>query len=74
MKEKILEILGDIHPDVDFENEEGLIEKGILDSFDMVTLVMEINEAFDVEVGVIHMIPENFDSLQNIINLVESMS
>lgn len=73
VKETILELLSDIHPDVDFEGEEKLIEDGILDSFDMVTLVMEMNEAFDIEIGVIHMIPENFDSVQSMVTLVESL-
>ncbi|MGI6752088.1 MAG: acyl carrier protein [Anaerovoracaceae bacterium] len=74
MKETILEILADIHPDVDFENEENLIEDGVLDSFDMVTLVMELNDAFDIEIGVIHMIPENFNSVQAMVTLIESLN
>lgn len=74
MKEKLLEVLSDLHPDVDFEEEQRLMEDGILDSFDMVTLVMELNETFDIEIGVIHMIPENFNSLQTMMELVESLS
>ena len=45
--EKLIEILKELHPDVDFENEEGLIDNGILDSLDIVTLVTEIDAEFD---------------------------
>ena len=47
--EELLEILGELRPDVDFENETALITDGILDSFDIVALVGELNDAFDIE-------------------------
>ena len=46
--EDLLEILRSLHPDVDFETEEYLIDKGILDSMDIVSLISEINDAFEV--------------------------
>ena len=48
--ETLLEILAELHPDVDFETEEHLIDNKILDSFDIVTIVAEINSEYDVAI------------------------
>ena len=69
--EKLLEILGKIKPDVDFKTAENLIEDGILDSFDIVTLVAQISDEFDVEISVKDIIPENFYSAETIYKLIE---
>ena len=60
--EELLCILREIHPDVDFETCESLIDDQILDSIDIVTLVAEISDAFDVEVPPEALVPENFNS------------
>ena len=69
---ELLEILSDLHPEVDFETETGLIDKKILDSFDIVTLVTEIDDAFDVQISAEELIPENFNSAQALYALIES--
>lgn len=71
--EELMEILEQLRPDVDFENETGLIDNGILDSFDIVSLVGELNEAFDIEIQPNDLIPENFNSAQAILELVEKL-
>ena len=71
--EDLLEILTDLHPDVDFETEDQLIDGGILDSFDIVTLISEISENFDVTISAEHIIPENFNSAQAIYELIEKL-
>ena len=48
--EELMEILNDLHPDVDFETEERLVDDKILDSFDIVSLIAEINEAYDIAI------------------------
>ncbi len=68
----LLEILNDLHPEVDFETESGLIDKKILDSFDIVTLVTEIDDTFDVQISAEELIPENFNSAQALYALIES--
>ncbi len=73
MMEDLLEILRDLHPDIDFEKEEGLIDDGILDSFDIVTLISEIGENFDVTISAEHIVPENFNSAQAIYALIEKL-
>lgn len=71
--EELLEILKDMHPDVDFENETGLIDGGILDSFDIVTLIGEISENFDVTISAEHIVPENFNSATAIYELIKKL-
>ena len=60
--EKLLEILRDLHDDVDFEAEEALIDDGILDSLDIVAIVTEVTSEFDVRIPPEEIIPENFNS------------
>lgn len=71
--EKLLEILEDLHPDVDFETEEHLIDNKILDSFDIVTIVAEIDAEHDVAIPAEELIPENFNSAKALYALVEKL-
>lgn len=71
--EKLLEILEDLHPDVDFETEEHLIDNKILDSFDIVTIVAEIDAEYDVAIPAEELIPENFNSAKALYALVEKL-
>ena len=68
--EKLLELLRELHDDVDYENEESLVDDGILDSLDTVTLVTEINERFDVSIPAEEIIPENFNSAKALWTLI----
>ena len=70
---KIIEILRDIRPGVDWENENDLIDSGLLDSFDMITLVSELNDAYKVSMGLEHLEPENFNSIEAIAALLTSL-
>lgn len=71
--EKLYEILNDIRPDVDFQTEDKLIDNGILDSFDIITIVSEINDAFDVEINVADLVPENMNSAKAMWELVNRL-
>lgn len=71
--EQLLKILKELRPDVDFEEKKALIDDGILDSFDIVALVGEIDEAFDVQIGVEDLVPENFNSTEAIMALVNRL-
>ena len=68
-----MEILDELHPDVDFETEEHLIDNKILDSFDIVTLVAEIDAEYDVAIPAEELIPENFNSAKALYALVEKL-
>lgn len=69
-REKLEEILLDMHPDIDFRKEEALVDDKILDSFDLVNLVVEIGEVFDVEVTPEDFIRENFNSLERLCKMI----
>ena len=71
--EKLLEILRDIHDDVDFETEEALVDDGILDSLDIVAIVTEVNSEFDVSIPPEEIIPENFNSAAAIWALISRL-
>lgn len=71
-KGKLLVILKDACPDIDFENENALIDDGLLDSFDIVTIVSDVVDAFGVKINVDDLEPENFNSMNAIAELIES--
>lgn len=72
MKEKIISILSEIRPEFDFTEENlNFIEQGMLDSFDVVTLVDALDTEFNIVIDGIDILPENFSSINNIIILLE---
>ncbi len=68
--EELLNILNDLHPDVDFAAEEHLIDNMILDSMDIVSLITEISEVFDVTITARDIVPENFNSAKALYELI----
>ena len=68
--ESLLKILAEIRPDVDFEHNNELVDSGEQDSFDIVTLVGELCDAYDIEIGADEIVPENFNSVEAIMALV----
>lgn len=71
--DKLIRILMELEPDVDYEREDALIDGGILDSFDIVTLVAEIDEAFGVEIPAEALIPEHFNSAKALYALIRRL-
>ena len=71
--EKLLELLKGVRPDVDFENETALIDDGLLDSFDVVSIISEIDDVFGVQIRINELDPENFNSAESIWNLVQEL-
>ena len=71
--ETILDILKDLHEDVDFETCTTLIDDGILDSFDIISIITEINSEFGVAIPADKIIPENFNSAKALAELVEEL-
>ena len=70
MKDKLMEILNELRPDVDFETCTTLIDDGVLDSFDLVSLIGELTDAFEVEISFDDIEPENFNSVENMLDLL----
>jgi len=71
--EALLKILEELHPEVDFRTENALIDDKILDSFDIITLITEINEEFGVRIPVDEIVPENFNSAEAIYKLIQKL-
>ena len=71
--EKLIKILEEIKPGVDFKAEENLVENHILDSLSVVRLVGELNDEFNIEITPIDIVPENFKSVSSIQSLIERL-
>lgn len=67
---RLVNILHSLHPEVDMFREEGLMDKGILDSFDIITIVAEVDEAYAVTIPPEELTAENFNSAQALYALV----
>ena len=70
---ELLEILENLHPEVDFDTCTTLIDDKILDSFDIITIISEINEEFDVVIPAEEIVPDNFNSAQALYALVKKL-
>lgn len=71
--DELLEILKEAKPEVDFATETKLIDGGVLDSFDVVQLVMKLNDAFDIEIGAEEIVPENFNSAESLWAMIQRL-
>ena len=70
---ELLEILNEIDDTIDYETETGLIDDHLLDSFAIISLVSELEEAFDLSIDAAEMTPENFNSAANLWKMVERL-
>ena len=71
--EKLLDILNQIRSDIDYENENALVDDGILDSFDIVSIVSELSMEYDIDISIDDMTAENFNSAEAMLKLVERL-
>ena len=71
--EELLRIMSEIRPDVDFAASTRLIDDDILDSFDIISIVSEVNDAFGIEINVNDLLPENFDSAEALYALIQKL-
>ncbi len=71
--EKLIEILEDLQPEVDYEKTEDLIDGRYLDSLTILSLVSEIEDEFDVEIPTVEIVPANFNSAKKIWALIEKL-
>ena len=70
---ELLEILNEIDDTIDYETETGLIDDHLLDSFAIISLVSELEDAFDISIDAAEMTPENFNSAANLWMMVERL-
>ena len=72
--EELLEILAEIKPGVDFKSETALVVDGILDSLDIISIISEVSDEYDVKISPEKITPENFNSAAAIMNLIDELS
>lgn len=70
---ELMEILEDICPDVDFENEKTLIDDKLLSSFDILSIISEISDVFDITLTPAEIIPKNFNSAEALWEMICSL-
>ncbi len=71
--EELLEVLKGIKPEIDFENEENLIEDELLDSVDIISIVAAIQDEFYVKITAKDIVPENFNSAEALYELIQRL-
>ncbi len=71
--EELLEVLQEIRPDVDFVNNKKLIDNGVLDSLNILEIVSELCDTFDIEISPADIIPANFNSAQAMFEMIERL-
>lgn len=71
--EELIKLLKGVRPDVDFENETELVDDGILDSMDIVSIISEIDDIFGVQIRITELDPDNFNSAENLLKLIQQL-
>lgn len=71
--EELIKIMEEVKPGVEFKGKTDLIDSGELDSFDVITLVSELNDAYDIEIPVEEIVEENFNSVETIYQLIQKL-
>ncbi len=70
-KEKLLKILMELNPDINYETETALVDDGLFDSLEVMTIVTDIDDYFHIDIDPDEVIAENFNSVENIMNLIK---
>ena len=71
--DQLMEILTEVNADVDFETCDTLIDDGILDSFDIVSIVGELNDTFDIDITPADIVQENFNSAEAMWDMIQRL-
>ena len=71
--DKIIKILQSLRPGVDWHTATAIVDDGVIDSFDMISLVAELDSEFGVRIGLEHLEPENFNTLDAIYALLKDL-
>lgn len=72
--EKLIKILTNLHGDIDFYSHITLIDDSVLDSFDLITIIADVSDKFDVDIPVEEILPENFNSAKALYALIERLA
>lgn len=74
IREKVLEVLKAVNPKISGYETENLIEQGLIDSFEIVNIVLELEDAFDIFIDPELVLPENFETVCSIAKIIESIA
>lgn len=74
MREKLLSILNEICPEIDFENEKELVDSGLLDSLSITDIISELSLEYDITIPYEQVIPENFNSIDSMLNMINELN
>lgn len=70
---ELIEALKRVNPKIDYENEKELITNKIIDSIDMTSILAELEETFDIEIDMEYIVPENFDSVEAMWDMIQEL-
>ena len=73
MKEKLLAILKSLKEDVDFESQTAMVDDGVIDSLTLTTLIVELEDAFGIEVDMEELVPENFNTVDAMLDMISRL-
>ena len=68
--EKLLAALAEVRDDVDFANQYGLVDEGVIDSLDLTQIIAALDDAFDIHIPAGEIEPENFNSVRDMLAMV----
>ena len=71
--EELIEVLKSVKPGYDFTEDTELIKNKVFDSLAMIQLVAELSDEFDVEIAAEDIVPENFESVKSIYNMIKRL-
>lgn len=71
--EELVKVLSGVIEGVDFASETNLVSDGKLSSIDITEIIAEIEEHYDIEIDMEYMVPENFESAQTMLNMIEEL-
>ncbi len=72
--ERLIEILEELKPDVEFTKDTKLVEDKIFDSLGMISLVAELSDEFDIEISPMELVPENFATVETLYEMIERLA
>ena len=73
MEEKILDLLSEVFPEIDFTSSEELVDDGILDSLTISGIIMALSTEFGITVPYEEIVEENFNSIRGLADMVERL-
>lgn len=71
--ERLIEILEDIQPDIDYETCQSIIDNHLLDSLSIISLIAELEDEFDITIPTVEIIPDNFNSAEAMMKMIKRM-